>query len=105
MYGRHKSTTQEDAKLVDEAKVPVPLAFRLTVEVPRWLVRKGYDPEVLSQFTMISIAGNVISNKLQSKHLRPLMKELCMSPQENQSSIVTKWVEQNNKGSGQRIER
>ncbi len=84
-------------KLVDEAKVPVSLAIRLTVEIPRWLRRKGHDSEIISQFTMISIAGNVMSGKLQTKHLRPMMKEICMAPKENQSSIVTKWVDQNNK--------
>ncbi len=83
-------------KLVDDIKAPVSLAVQLTIEIPRWLRRKGKDPECISHFTLISIVGNVLSNKLPRKVLRPMMKELCIAPKENHNSIITKWVSQSN---------
>ncbi|MCK5037539.1 MAG: Glu-tRNA(Gln) amidotransferase subunit GatE [Thermoplasmata archaeon] len=83
-------------KLVDEIKAPVSLAVQLTIEIPRWLRRKGKDPEGISHFTTISIAGNIMSNKIPRKHLRPMMKELCMASKENHDKIIAKWICHNN---------
>ena len=67
-------------KMTDKNNVSVSLAFRLLIEIPRWLKRCGADPHLISNDLLDGIAEAVTKSGLQGSQLRPLMLDLAGAP-------------------------
>lgn len=67
----------EFKKLVDSGAATVGLAYRLLIEIPRWLSRKGVCPDSVSFDLLSAMASSVAKAELKSAGLRKLMLELA----------------------------
>lgn len=63
-------------KLVDDGTASVSTAYRLLIELPRWLARKGQDPESISSDMITMVARAVTDGQLAGSKLRPLLLDL-----------------------------
>ncbi len=66
--------------LVDEGGATISLAYRLLIEIPRWISRKGANPKIISSDLINSITGYVMKTEIPSSKLRPLMLNLARAP-------------------------
>jgi glutamyl-tRNA(Gln) amidotransferase subunit E len=67
-------------KLVDDGNASVSLAFRLLIEIPRWLARNGADPCLISNDLLSAVAEAITKSELPGSALRPLMLDLASAP-------------------------
>ncbi|MCK4756935.1 MAG: Glu-tRNA(Gln) amidotransferase subunit GatE [Thermoplasmata archaeon] len=69
-------------KLVDDGTASVSTAYRLLIELPRWLARKGQDPDSISSDMITMVARAVTDGELAGSKLRPLLLDLAKSSSE-----------------------
>ena len=67
-------------KMVDECDVGVQLAFRILIEIPRWLDRMGVSQENISDDLLCAVADAAAKSELRGSELRPLMLALANAP-------------------------
>jgi glutamyl-tRNA(Gln) amidotransferase subunit E len=67
-------------KMVDEGNASVPLAFRLLIEIPRWLARNGATANLISNDLLGAVADAITKSELPGFKLRPLMLDLANAP-------------------------
>jgi len=64
-------------KMVDEGNIGVSLAFRLLIEIPKWLARNGATPCSISNDLLNAIGEAIAKSELPGSKLRPLMLDLA----------------------------